>query len=231
MIQSHLLQVLCFVAMEPPTGLNERDLRDRKLDVLRAVHRLTPDEVARKTVRARYTSGEIDGHAVPSYADEEGVEPDRGTETFAEVELSIENERWADVPFVLRSGKALERDRSEIAVYFRPPLQSPFDADIPPEANVLRMCFDPGSVSLTLSMNAAGDASALQLRDLTGGLPGPDLPPYAHLLRAILHGDTALSVRDDEAEESWRVVEPILEAWRAGRSPLREYQAGRATLD
>ena len=106
MIQNHLLQLLCLVGMEAPLTLDERTLRDRKIDVLRAVRRLSPEEVEQYTVRARYTAGRIGERQVPSYADEEGIDPARGTETFAQVTLWVDNWRWAGVPFVLRSGKA-----------------------------------------------------------------------------------------------------------------------------
>ena len=227
MIQSHLLQVLCFIAMEPPSSLNERDLRDRKVDLLRAVRRLTPDEVGRDTVRARYTRGQIGGRSVPSYVQEKGVDPARGTETFAQVELPIDNDRWAGVPFLLRSGKALRSDRFEIAVHFRAPAHLPFDGSGTAVGNVLRLRFEPADVTFSLTTNATGDLGALHALDVTGSLPALDLPPYARLLLDILRGENGLSIRDDEAEESWRIVEPILDAWSTGRSPLREYPAGK----
>jgi glucose-6-phosphate 1-dehydrogenase len=114
MIQNHLLQLPCLVAMDQPPTLSEEDLRDRKVDLLRAVRRPRPNEVARRTRRARYTAGTVGERAVPSYADEPDVDPARNTETFAQVTLEVESRRWAGVPFVLRSGKALARDRREI---------------------------------------------------------------------------------------------------------------------
>src|SRR5690606_37598339 len=101
MIQNHLLQLLCLVAMEPPLLVNERDLRDRKVDVLRALRRLRRDEVRQLVVRARYGAGWIDGRSIPAYVDEEGVDARRRTETFAQVVLPVDNWRWAGVPFVL----------------------------------------------------------------------------------------------------------------------------------
>jgi len=117
MIQNHLLQLLALVAMEPLHSLDERTLRDRKVDVFRAVRRLAPDEIDRHTVRGRYGHGTADGREVSPYVDEAGVDPGRKTETFAQVVLSIDNWRWAGVPFVLRTGKALGRNRREVVVY------------------------------------------------------------------------------------------------------------------
>ena len=119
MLQNHLLQLLCLVAMEPPISLGERDLRDRKLDVLRSVRPLTDSDVVRRTRRARYLAGQIGDQQVPAYVDEEGVSPRRSTETFAEMELELDNWRWPGTVFRLRTGKALGRDRKEVAVHFR----------------------------------------------------------------------------------------------------------------
>ena len=120
MIQNHLLQVMALVAMEPPPTLHERDLRDRKVDVLRAVRTPTAPEIATETVRARYTAGTARNGPVPDYAAEEGVDGSKETETFAEVTLRVDNWRWADVPFVLRSGKALGAACQHVAIHFRP---------------------------------------------------------------------------------------------------------------
>ena len=109
MLQNHLLQLLCLVAMEPPISLDARDLRDRKVDVLRSIRPLSDDDVLRNTRRARYTSGLIDGASVPAYVDEDGVDPAHRTETFAEVELQLDNWRWRGTVFRLRTGKALGR--------------------------------------------------------------------------------------------------------------------------
>ncbi len=227
MIQNHLLQLLCLVAMEPPVTLGERDLRDRKLDVLRAVRRFDPDEVARHTRRARYVAGRSGGRAVPAYALEAGVDPQRGTETFAEVCLFVDNWRWAGVPFLLRSGKALARDRREIAVHFRPVPHLAFEenAAVP---NVLRLELDPERIALHLNATGPGDRFELREVVLDSPVDTPAMPAYSRLLLDALHGDCTLAIRGDEAEEAWRIVEPITDAWQAGRSPLLEYPAGSA---
>ncbi len=225
MVQNHLLQLLCLVAMEAPLTLGERDLRDRKVDVLRAIRRLSPQEVEHHTVRARYTAGRIGEREVPSYKDEEGIDPARQTETFAQVTLWADNLRWAGVPFVLRSGKALARERREIVVTFRPMPHLAFEANEPPP-NVLRLLLEPGRVVFAMNLNRPGTPFALERIDLGADFTSGGLPAYARLLLQVLEGDSTLSIRDDEAEESWRVVEPILDAWARGRSPLLEYPAG-----
>jgi glucose-6-phosphate 1-dehydrogenase len=225
MLQNHLLQLLCLVAMEPPTSLGERDLRDRKHDVLRAVRSLGPQEVALATVRARYTAGRVGDRELPAYVDEDGVDPARGTETFASVRLHVDNWRWAGVPFVLRSGKALARDRQEIVVTFRPVPHLPF-GDGPVTPDVLRLGLDPDRIAVEVNLNGEGDPFRLERAELVTDLAPAQLPPYSQLLAATLAGDPRLSIRGDEAEESWRIVEPILDAWGEGAVPMREYPAG-----
>src|SRR6516225_9791724 len=156
MIQNHLLQVLCLVAMEPPISLGARDLRDRKVDVLRSVRRLTDDAVVHRTRRARYLAGGIDGRDVPAYVDEPGVDPARRTETFAEVELELDSWRWSGTTFRLRSGKALARDRKQVVVRFRPVPHLPFghSGDVLP--NVLRFGLEPEGLSLDLMGTGRG---------------------------------------------------------------------------
>jgi glucose-6-phosphate 1-dehydrogenase len=225
MLQNHLLQLLCLVAMEPPISLDARDLRDRKVDVLRSIRPLSDDTVVQHTRRARYASGRIAGHDVPAYVDEDGVDPEHRTETFAEVELRLDNWRWHDTIFRLRTGKALGRDRKEVAVHFRPVPHLPRGMQGEPTPNVLRFGLEPECVVLHLS--AVGPrAHTLVPVSLTAELEPPELPAYAHLLLDVLNGDAALSIRGDEAEESWRVVTPVLAAWAQNRVPLQEYAAG-----
>ena len=223
MIQNHLLQLLCLIGMEAPISLSERDFRDRKVDVLRAVRRLALDEVERRTVRARYDAGRIGDRPVPAYVGEDGVDPNRKTETFAQVRFSIDNWRWAGVPFLLRTGKALARNRQEIAIHFQPVPHLVFGREADPRPNILRLQLDPDRMSLGVNINGAGDRFELD-RDLAA----QDLSAYARLILDILEGDPTLSIRGDEAEESWRIVEPILDAWAAERVPLGTYPAGAA---
>jgi glucose-6-phosphate 1-dehydrogenase len=225
MIQNHLLQLLCLVAMEPPLSLGERDLRDRKLDVLRSVRTLSEDDVRHRTRRARYSSGRVDGHVIPAYVDEEGVDPGRATETYAEVELEIDNWRWSGTNFRLRSGKAFARDRKEVAVYFRPVPHMPFGHEGEATPNVLRFGLEPEAMALDL-VGIGSRPHTLAPLNLSAQTEPAALPAYGRVLLDALSGDAALSIRGDEAEEAWRVITPILSAWSKDLVPLEEYPAG-----
>ena len=227
LIQNHLLQLLCLTAMEAPTALHRRNLRDRKVDVLRAVRRLSPEEAQRQTVRARYGPGRIGEREIPAYAAEEGVDPSRETETFAQVTLSIDNLRWAGVPFVLRGGKALSGFRGEIAVHFKPVPHLAFQRAGVPRPNVLRVRLKPDQVVLNLNVNGPYDPFDLEQIELNADFaPQEFFSAYERLFLDLLEGNTTLFVRADEAEEAWQVAEPILDAWGKGLVPLLEYPAG-----
>jgi glucose-6-phosphate 1-dehydrogenase len=223
MLQNHLLQQLAVIAMEPPTSIDAASLAARKADVLRAVQ--SPADLARDTVRARYTAGTADGQELPDYTAEDGVDPARETETYAEYTVTIDNWRWAGVPFRLRSGKALARNRQEILIHFKPVPHLAFEGS-DPEPGVLRLGFEPDTVSLELNLNGAGEPFDLERRTLGIDLPPRRLSAYGLLIKELLAGNPVLSISAAEAEESWRIVEPILAAWQAGEVPLQEYAAG-----
>ncbi len=233
-IQNHLLQILCLVAMEPPSSLSAEDLRDRKVDVLRSVRIPTPADVVHRTIRARYTAGTLApppegaGTTVPAYVEEAGVEPERETETFAQVELELDNPRWSGTRVLLRTGKALSRRRKGVILRFRPAPTLPFGAEVDePPPNELRIGLDgPESFSLHLTGSAPGPPAHLAPLTLAAELPANELPAYSYVLLQVLQGDTALSIRGDEAELAWRIMTPILQAWRDGLVPMREYPAG-----
>ena len=225
-IQNHLLQLLCLIAMEPPLTLEARDLRDRKVDVLRAVRKLSPEEVEHRTVRARYGPGRIGERDIPAYVEEEGVDPARETETFAQVVLAVDNWRWAGVPFVLRTGKALGKERFEVAVHLKPVPHLSFGQATEPLPNVLRLQLNPDRIALAVNINSPGDPFDLERIELDAELAPNDLSEYGRLLLDILEGNPTFSIRADEAEESWRIVEPVLEGWAHGLAPLLEYPAG-----
>ncbi|HEY1293466.1 MAG TPA: glucose-6-phosphate dehydrogenase [Chloroflexota bacterium] len=226
MVQNHLLQLLCLAAMEPPVSAGERDLRDRKLDVLRSVRPLSKRDIRERTRRARYSAGRIGDRVLPSYADEDGVDPSRRTETFAQMELEIDSWRWKGTRFTLRTGKALGSDRSEVAVNFRPVPHLLFQEADDPAPNVLRFGLDPETISLELTGRGPGHTFQLSPLTLHARLEPPVLPAYASVLLDILNRNPALSIRGDEAEESWRIVEPVLDAWSQDVVPLEEYPAG-----
>jgi glucose-6-phosphate 1-dehydrogenase len=231
MIQNHLLQLLCLVAMERPDALNEKDLRDRKVELLRTVRRLTPAEVSTGSTRARYRAGSIGDRRLPDYAEEFGVDPARGTETFAELTLFVDSDRWQGVPFRLRTGKALAADRREIIVRFRPPEDPVFGYEIDPPVNQLVFQMGPDRMVLNLALNGAGDPFCLEPAELELTLATQDLSAYARLLVEALDGNPALAIRGDEAEECWRIVEPIVAEWEKGSPPLHSYPAGSAGPD
>ena len=224
MIQNHLLQLLTFVAMERPAGLGEGPLRDAKVAVLRAT--TVDGHIDRSTLRARYSAGSIDGRAVPDYTAEPGVDPHRATETFAAVSLTVDNDRWRGVPFRLRTGKALARDRRAIRVQFRPVERLPFGQSDDPGPNVVTLSMDPDQLAVDIALNGAGDPFCLDPARIDLDLAPQGLSAYARLLVDAIEGDPALSTRGDEAEESWRIVEPVLAAWHHGAVPLRTYRAG-----
>jgi glucose-6-phosphate 1-dehydrogenase len=226
MVQNHLLQLLCLVAMEPPISLGERDLRDRKVDVLRSVHPLDENGVATRTRRARYRAGRVGDRDIPAYVDEDGVTPEHGTETFCEVVLELDSWRWSGTRFRLRTGKALGRDRKEVVVRFRPVPHRPFDPPQGPPSNQLRFGLEPEGLSLELSGTAPSVATSLVPLTLSAEMEPPELPAYGRILLDVLRANSTLSIRGDEAEEAWRVVTPVLEGWSRDVAPLEEYDAG-----
>jgi hypothetical protein len=174
--------------------------------------------------------GQIGNRKVPNYVKEAGVNANRETETFAQVTLWIDNWRWAGVPFVLRSGKALGKDRREIAIHFKSVPHLAFTEESRPRSNVLRLELNPDRMALGVNINGTGDPFDLEYVELDLGLAPQEISAYGRLLMDVIKGDLTLSIRDDEAEESWRIVEPILEAWRAGQVPLLDYSAGSPNL-
>ncbi len=225
MIQSHLLQVLAVVAMDPPSTLGARDLRDAKGMVLRATSVWNDDPVA-SSHRARYTAGTVDGRKLIAYADAEGVDASKGTETLAEMTVAIATTRWEGVPFTLRSGKALGDRRSEIVITFKPVSHLPDGFTGAADPSVLRLTLGPDRMALEVNLNGPGDPFHLDRASLDAEFGEGELLAYAEVLQGILDGDPTLSVRGDTAEECWRIVQPVLDAWRSDKVPLEEYPAG-----
>ena len=225
MIQSHLLQVMAIVAMEPPATLRERDFRDATSAVLRAT-RVWGDDPVSASRRARYTAGTVGDRTLPAYVDEEGVDPARHTETLAELVCEVVTDRWAGVPFRLRSGKALPRKRGEVVVTFRRVNHVPTGLTGAAPGSVLRFSLGPDHMDLELNVNGGDDPFELERATIGADLGEGALKAYGEVLSGILDADAILSVRGDAAEESWRIVDPVLAAWRAGEVPLEEYPAG-----
>ncbi|MFK8254013.1 glucose-6-phosphate dehydrogenase [Ancylobacter terrae] len=232
MVQNHILQLLCLVAMEPPSSLDADSVRDEKLKVLRALKPVDEHNVAAVTVRGQYRAGASSGGAVPGYLEELGSNRSQ-TETFVAVKAEVENWRWAGVPFYLRTGKRLASRVSEIVIGFRPVPHSVFGeavGPISPNRLVIRLQPDEG-VKLWLMIKDPGPggirlshvpldmsfAEAFKVRN-------PDA--YERLILDVVRGNQTLFMRRDEVEAAWRWVDPILQAWRNVKEPPRPYTAG-----
>ncbi|MDQ3467392.1 MAG: glucose-6-phosphate dehydrogenase, partial [Chloroflexota bacterium] len=234
MVQSHLLQLLTVVAMEPPAFFNGNAVRDEKVKVLRSVVPPVGDEVATRVVRGQYESGYVGGRPVEGYRDEEGVKPNSHCETFVALRLGIDNWRWDGVPFYLRTGKRLPRRVTEVAIEFKrvPHLmfQSVGQFDLTPNVISLRIQPDEG-IALRFAAKVPGARTQLRtvrmdfLYDASFGQTGPDA--YERLLLDAMLGDPTLFTRRDEVEAAWAIVDPILDHWASGSSgTLRPYAAG-----
>lgn len=230
MIQSHLMQVMTLVAMEPPVELTADAVRDEKMKVLRAVRRFDPRSPDCQAVVAQYGKGQVDGEAVPAYVREENVAPDSVTETFAGVRFYVDNWRWQGVPFILWTGKRLQKRVSEIVIRFR---QVPFNLFEPegesplPNALVFRLQPDEG---VFLRTNAKKPGLTTEMQRMVMRAPyaadGADVAEaYEILLHDVLQGDATLFSRADEVEESWDIVEPLL-AHAQSRTDIKRYPAG-----
>jgi glucose-6-phosphate 1-dehydrogenase len=225
MVQNHLMEAMALVLMEQPARVDAHSFRDVRVEALRAVATPTTERMGADTVRARYTAGTIGSRTVPSYVDEPGVDPARDTETYASLALQVNSPRWTGVPFTLRSGKALAEDAAEIAIHFRP-LPGYLLAQWPGvEPNVLRLGLSEPYVRLSTTLN--GHERAAETRALETTSTPPKFEAYANLILAMLNSDPMLFIRGDEAEESWRIVDPVMKAWAAGAVPMQEYAAGR----
>ena len=232
MVQNHLLQLLCFVAMEPSISLDPDDVRDEKLKVLRSLRPIAADELARDTVRGQYAEGAVDGERTAGYLQEENVPPDSATETFVAVRAQIANARWAGVPFFLRTGKRLQQRRSEIIVEFAEPAFSVFGAAPGAGgANRLLISLQPEE-AIRLQMMAKQPGSGMMLSpafldlDLRSAFTARRAEAYERLLMDVVKGRLTHFMRRDELEAAWRWADPILEGWqRLGERP-RPYPAG-----
>ncbi len=233
MIQNHLLQMLCLVAMEPPCSLEANSVRDEKVKVLRSLRQFTPEDVREKTVRARYTSGAIGTEAVKGYLEEDGVDPDNMTETFAAIRVDVDNWRWNGVPFYLRSGKRLPKRYTEIVIVFKEVPYTIFaNKGRCISANSLVISLQPSeSIKMKIMTKIPGLSEAMHLHEMKLELNMPENAPRTHeayerLLLDVIRANPTLFMRRDEVEAAWRWADPILEAWAAGEVKLKNYSAG-----
>jgi len=233
LVQNHMLQLLCHVAMEPPVDFSADQVRDEKVKVLHAIHAPTEEEVAQMAVRAQYVAGTVGGEDVPGYLDEEGVPDDSNTETYAALRLHIDNWRWAGVPFYLRTGKRLARKVTEIAVTLRPVPHLAFaqagSVGVKPNQLILTMQPNEG-VSLSLGAKIPGTRMAIRpvnMEFLYGTAFLSQSPEaYERLIMDAMRGDATLFTRNDEVEAQWRICDPIVRQWEDAPGPLATYAAG-----
>ncbi|NJC71989.1 glucose-6-phosphate dehydrogenase [Planosporangium thailandense] len=237
MVQNHLLQLLCLVAMEPPVSVTDDGVRYEKLKVLRALRPVTGQLSATHTVRAQYEAGAVDDRPVPGYRDElDGAES--ATETFVALKAEVHNLRWRGVPFYLRTGKRLDARRSEIVVVFKPVPHSIWpglESAMTPNRLVIRLQPDEG-IRLHMLAKQPGPGG-VRLRPVSLGLNFADQLPdrtpeaYERLLMDVVRGNPTLFMRRDEVEAAWQWTEPILHAWHAGHARMHRYPAGSGGPD
>jgi glucose-6-phosphate 1-dehydrogenase len=234
MVQNHLLQVLCLVAMEPPISFEADEVRNKKLDVLRAIRPIPPEQVGQFAVRGQYGGGWPGGEPQEAYRSEVNVAPDSSTETFAAVKLFVDNWRWRDIPFYLRTGKRLPARISEVMVQFQPVPHQVFPAStamdwhpnrliiaIQPEEGILLrfVAKYPG-----LEMRLAPVIMQFYYRQ---AFQKPSPEAYETLLLDIIRGDTTLFMRADQAEAAWSVISPVLDVWQTSEPmDFPNYQSG-----
>jgi len=222
MVPNHTLQLVSMTAMEPPTSFDSEAVRDEKAKVMHAIQVLSPEEVLTRAVRGQYGAGMMDGKPAPGYRSETQVNPESPTETFVAVELAIDNWRWADVPFYIRTGKRMPKRVTEIAIQFKRAPKLLFqEAGIEQlSANMVVMHIQPDEgISLRFSAKVPGPTVTLGAVDMSfaysqyfGAAPATG---YETLLLDCMVGDPTLFQRDDMVEAGWRVVQPILDVWKA----------------
>ena len=234
MVQSHALQMLALVAMEPPNSLGANDLRDEKVKVLRAIKPIHPEDCEACVVRGQYGAGRINGKDVPAYRDEPNVPKDSVADTYVALKLEIQNWRWSGVPFYIRAGKRMPERVTEINIVFK---------DVPPillnqmdgkdaEPNVITIRVQPNEgISMRLGAKPPGQRTRVIPVDMNftyGTSFGQRIhDAYERLLMDALLGDAALFTRDDEVEAEWGLITPILEGWqKIGAPSLPNYPAG-----
>ncbi|HHH36744.1 MAG TPA: glucose-6-phosphate dehydrogenase [Gammaproteobacteria bacterium] len=232
MLQSHLMQLLTLVAMEPPAGMDAESLRDEKVKVLKSIRPITQNAVHAHAFRGQYARGTVDGKPVPGYLEEEGVPENSITETYAALKLYIDNWRWRGVPFYLRTGKRLAQNSSAIAIRFKEPPHHLFrnthlERFMP---NWLLIGIQPNEC-LKMEIQVKVPGLEMKTRPISldasyrsGGEPEGDA--YEELLLDVMKGDHSLFLRYDEVEWAWRVVDPVLKVWSMERDFINTYPAG-----
>ncbi len=236
LVQNHMMQLLALLTMEPPAAFEANRLRDEKLKVLEAIVPPHPRDVHAMALRAQYGPGNVAGQPVPGYRQEEGVDPNSRTETYAALRLEVSNWRWAGVPFYLRTGKRLSRKLTEIAVTLKPvphlAFQSQGSVGVQPNQIVLTVQPDEG-VSVSLGAKIPGPRMRIRpvYMEFRYGTSFMSESPeaYERLILDAMRGDATLFTRNDEIEALWGIIDPILTAWHEDRhTPIRDYPSGSA---
>src|SRR3954468_18813782 len=234
MVQNHLLQLLCLVAMEPPADLGADSIRDEKVKIVRSLRRMSIEEIGRNVIRGQYSEGAINGEAVPGYRAEKNVKPDSKTETFVALKVRVDDWRLADVPIYIRVGKRLPKSGTEISVHFKKAPAVLFNREnVSLDQNVLVIRIQPDE-GISLRMQAKVPGTSFRIEPVkmdfhygtSFGKASPEA--YERLLLDAMSGDATLFARRDEVEEAWAFVDPIEEAWRAkeNQPDLFTYPAG-----
>jgi len=230
MIQSHLLQLLSLVAMEAPISMQAEDLRNEKVKLLRSITPFTPDTIADQVCRAQYAAGEMQGKSVKAYRNEQDIPAQSNTETYAAIKLHIDNWRWHGVPFYLRTGKRMGEKTSLIAICFKQPPKQFFKASECGafKPNWLLMGIQPDeSLRMELMVKKPGLEMQTQSISLDACLHnGSPRDAYEGLLLDVIEGDHSLFLRSDEVQQSWKIVDPVLEYWRDTTGPVLSYPPG-----
>lgn len=249
MVQNHMLQVLSFIAMEPPSSLDPAEIRNKKVAVLRAINPPASEDAARHEVRAQYTAGTIGGRPVPGYLEEEGIDPESQTETYVALRCQIDTWRWSGVPFLLRHGKRMPKKFTEVQVQFR---TAPLQLFNKPEGltdeefrrqlregtlcqlrpNVLTLSIQPREqISLSFGVKRPGNSMTMTPVEMTfdykDKFGNESAPAYERLLLEAMVGDPTLFISSDEIDASWRFADRIMGHWGLPNGPrLLTYPAG-----
>jgi len=232
MLQSHLLQLLTLVAMEPPASMEAEALRDEKVKVLKSIRSIPKEAVNAYAFRAQYSSGNITGKKVNGYLQEENIPENSVTETYAAMKLYVDNWRWKDVPIYLRTGKRLAKSQSLISICFKqPPLQFFHDTHISSTSpNWLLLGIQPEEcIRMEMTVKEPGPEMRTRLTSLDAGFRKEDeshTDAYEDLLLDVIQGDRSLFLRSDEIEHAWRIVDPIIQKWSEERDYIVNYPAG-----
>jgi len=231
MVQNHLFQVLSITAMEPPVSMSADDLRDEKVKVLKALRPIPPGRFDDFVVRGQYAKGSVSGRDQIAYRQEKGVDPKSNRETYVALKLFIDNWRWAGVPFYLRSGKAMPKKVTEVALVFREAPMQLFGRSGGQGPNVLAIRIQPDEgVSLRFGAKVPGNTMDIQPVNMefrygtSFGVEPPEA--YERLLLDCMVGDQALFTRGDEVEASWKFISRIHEAWESSNTDIAKYEAG-----